>query len=111
MSKRSVSHLDVPLFTDLPTASSSTREEAAAQRSVAFGRCPHHSSHQLTGIVRGGRHLYWRAHYVRTYGSARLCTASDAPLCTAPVDRHGPPCPCGSTPRHSIPSGNNSEHH
>jgi hypothetical protein len=98
MPKRTVSNLDVPLFTDLPTTSNhGSQEEEPAQRSVAFGRCPHHAGKGLTGIVRGGRHLYWRAHYVRTYGSYRLCTASEAPLCSVPVDRLGPPCPCGET--------------
>lgn len=98
--KGKVTELDVPLFDNLPAAQGSSRDQPKPPRSVEFGWCPNHKGTRLTGLVRGGRHLYWRTHYVATYGSRRLCTASDAPLCSAPATRiyHGqypPVCPCG----------------
>jgi hypothetical protein len=96
MTRRKVTDLDVPLFDNLPAVQGSSREQATPQRSVEFGRCPHHAGGGVTGLVRGGRHLYWRAHFVRTYGSRRLCIASEAPLCSAPAKGiHQPLCPCG----------------
>ena len=95
MTRRKVTELDVPLFENLPAAKGSPREQPRPTRCYQFGPCPHHTSRKLTGLVRSGRHLYWKPHYVRTYGSSRLCTASDAPLCSAPVKRGGPLCPCG----------------
>lgn len=79
------------------------RRKPGAIRSVAQGKCPHHTSdtaRTLTGIVRGGRHFYWKPHWVNKYRSRTMCIASDAPLCSVPAldtepNHPTPKCPCG----------------
>jgi hypothetical protein len=89
------------LFPDPPPAPRS--EKTPAPRSVAHGACPSHTGGlTLTGVVRGGRHFYWRLHYVRQGKGARICTASNAPLHSMPardvIGHKTPICPCGGTP-------------
>lgn len=78
------------------------RNKAKPPRSVAQGKCPHHTSdtaRTLTGLVRGGKHLYWKPHWVNRYGSRAICIASDSPLCSTPAietepNHPTPKCPC-----------------
>lgn len=101
MTKSPVTEYDQPLFGDLPPQQ--VKRRPAPIRSVAQGKCPHHTSdtsRQLTGLVRGGRHFYWKPHHVNTYGSRRMCIASDSPLCNTPAIatepwHDTPKCPCG----------------
>ena len=72
-------------------------------RSVGRAACPGHPyQYGLIGLVRSGRHLYWREHRVAQGKGFRLCRASDAPLCTMPARQvpgyTAPHCPCGGTP-------------
>lgn len=88
-----------PLGLEIPKAGGDSQERPKAAKSVAYGKCPNHTGDRLVGLIRGGRHLYWRSHKVKTYGSERTCSASDAPLCSVPsrtvVSAETPLCPCG----------------
>lgn len=91
-----------PLFERLPR--SEPVRKAAAPKSVAFGVCPNHPWQlRLTGLVRHGRHLYWRGHSVPAARGhrPRWCTASDAPLHTVAALQMAhqpcPTCPCGQS--------------
>jgi hypothetical protein len=91
--------LDTPLPFDLPPQQPKRRPRPI--KTVAQGKCPNHVSDKgtLVGIVRGGKHLYWKPHHVNTYGSSKLCSASNASLCVVPSlstwpARETPECDC-----------------
>lgn len=80
-------------------------ERQPRPKTVARGVCPlHRFDLKLTGVVRSGRHYYWRAHTIPMGLAARpiLCSASNAPLCSAPAavvaGYPTPTCPCGGKP-------------
>ena len=89
---------DPQLFPDPPR--SQPEPKAPPPKSVAWGMCPAHPFvFTLTGLIRGGNHLYWRLHHVTQGRNVRVCTASNAPLHAMPaLDATGhttPTCPCG----------------
>lgn len=81
------------------------QERTTRAKTIARGVCPNHMwSGQLTGVIRYGQHYYWREHWIRAEHStrSRLCTASSAPLHSAPaIDvpfQPRPDCPCERKP-------------